>query len=346
MPKTNLFTKPRTPSKGATMVLLTGGAGYIGSVTAKKFLEAGHEVLVVDNLSTGFRDAIPQSCQFQHGNVLDTYFLESIMKTHKVDAVVHFAAKLIVPESVRQPADYYENNVGGMISLMKACRSAGVNKVVFSSTAAVYGDCPAGLKGLITENDSISPLNPYGTSKYMSEQILRDSELAYGIKNVCLRYFNVAGADIQNKIGQRTMNATHLIKVAAEAACGKRSSVSVFGTDYATNDGTGVRDYIHVEDLADLHVLSMNYLNKTNTSNVFNCGYGRGASVLEVIDTMDKVSGKKIDRKLEPRREGDADRLVADPTKIKNALGWEPKRADLNQICESAYLWEKSQTAK
>ncbi|MEY4616874.1 MAG: UDP-glucose 4-epimerase GalE [Pseudomonadota bacterium] len=325
------------------MVLLTGAAGYIGSVTAKKFLESGHDVLVVDNLSTGFRDSVPNGCQFAHGNVLDTYFLESLMKSHKIEAVVHFAAKLIVPESVRQPAEYYENNVGGMISLMKACRSAGVEKVVFSSTAAVYGNCPAGLTGLITEGDSISPLNPYGTSKFMSEQILRDSEIAYGIKNVCLRYFNVAGADIQNKIGQRTMNATHLIKVAAEAACRKRDAVSVFGTDYSTKDGTGVRDYIHVEDLADLHVLSLNYLKKSGTSNVFNCGYGSGASVLQVLDTMERVSGQKIQRKLEPRREGDADRLVADPSKIKKTLNWEPKRADLEKICESAYLWERTQ---
>lgn len=326
------------------MVLLTGGAGYIGSVTAQKFLDAGHEVVIVDNLSTGFRDAIPNGCRFVHGNVLDTYFLETMMKTHKVDAVVHFAAKLIVPESVQQPADYYENNVGGMISLMKACRSAGVNKVVFSSTAAVYGNSLAGLQGLINEGDSISPLNPYGTSKFMSEQILRDSDLAYGIKNICLRYFNVAGADIKNKIGQRTMNATHLIKVAAEAACGKRKGVSVFGTDYATPDGTGVRDYIHVEDLADLHVLSLNYLSQSGTSDVFNCGYGKGASVLDVINTVEKVSGQKIERKMEPRREGDADRLVADPTKIKKTLGWEPKRADLTTICESAYQWELSQT--
>lgn len=324
------------------MILVTGGAGYIGSTTANKFLQAGLKVLVLDNLSTGFRAAVPSGCLFQHGDILDTYFLENLLREHHVEAVIHFAAKLIVPESVRQPTSYYQNNVGGMISLINACRSSGVNKLVFSSTAAVYGNSSPGPDSLIRETDPVGPLNPYGNSKLMSEQILRDADVAFGLKSVCLRYFNVAGADLTSNMGQRTLNATHLIKVAAEAACGKRPQVSIFGTDYLTPDGTGVRDYIHVEDLADLHLEALRYLQKDGQSDVFNCGYGQGASVLEVLQTMERVSETKIQRHYGPRREGDADRLVADPTKIKAAFGWIPKRAALETICESAYRWERS----
>lgn len=320
-------------------VLITGGAGYIGSHTAQKFLDAGYDVVIFDNLTTGFRQAVPAKASFVQGDVRNQEHLTQVIRDHKIESVVHFAAKLIVPESIEKPLDYYENNTAGVMSLARACIATNVDKVVFSSTAAVYGD--ANVEGLVTEESVTRPLNPYGTSKLMSEQILRDCEGPHRLRSVCLRYFNVAGAALDGSNGQRTKNATHLIKVASEAACGARESVGIFGTDYPTPDGTGVRDYIHVEDLADLHVLAIRYLEKGLTSEIFNCGYGHGFSVRQVIDQVKNVSGVNFKVTEQKRREGDAAQLVADSSKVRKAFGWEPKRADLNLICRTAYEWEK-----
>lgn len=320
-------------------VLVTGGAGYIGSHTVQKLLDAGYGVVVYDNITTGFREAIPTGAELVMGDVRDKLMLSRVMKDKKISAVVHFAAKLIVPESVEKPLDYYENNTAGVLTLAQACIENGVKKVVFSSTAAVYGD--ASVSGLITEQSPTGPLNPYGQSKLMSENVLRDCEAPHGLKSVCLRYFNVAGASVSGNNGQRTKNATHLIKVASEAACGKRESVGIFGTDYSTPDGTGVRDYIHVEDLADLHVLALKYLSDGGSSQIFNCGYGRGFSVREVIDTVRKVSGVNFKVIEQPRRAGDAAQLVADSSKIRKAFAWTPKYDNLELICRTAYEWEK-----
>ncbi|AHI05721.1 UDP-glucose 4-epimerase [Bdellovibrio bacteriovorus W] len=321
-------------------VLVTGGAGYIGSHTAQKLIEAGFDVVVLDDLSTGFKEAVPAKAHFIQGDVTDLEVVTGVLKNQKIEAVIHFAAKLIVPESVEKPLLYYKNNTTGVMTMVEAMRTSGVDKIVFSSTAAVYGD--ASTDGLVNEETPTAPLNPYGHSKLMSEQILKDAGTAYGISSVRLRYFNVAGASVDGANGQRTANATHLIKVSSEAACGKRSQVGVFGTDYPTTDGTGVRDYIHVEDLADLHVLALKYLNEGGTSDVFNCGYGEGFSVKQVIETVKKVSGVDFKVLEEPRRAGDAATLVADSRKVRKAFQWAPQRNNLELICRTAFEWEKS----
>lgn len=321
-------------------ILISGGAGYIGSHTLRKAYSSGYKPVILDNFSSGSLAAIPSNFNYIEGDIRDLKGLVEVITKFDIKAVVHFAAKLIVPESVERPIDYYENNTQGVISIAKACAATGVKHVVFSSTAAVYGDSET--KNLITEKTPTAPLNPYGYSKLMSEQILRDCEKAYGLTSVSLRYFNVAGAALDGKNGQRTKDATHLIKVASEAACGKRDSVGVFGTDYPTRDGTGVRDYIHVEDLADLHVLALQYLFAGGKSDVFNCGYGKGASVHEVLNQVKKVSGNDFKVIHQPRRAGDAAMLVADPSKIKKAFQWQPKHDDLELICRSAYEWERS----
>lgn len=324
---------------GTMKLLVTGGAGYIGSHTTKKLLEAGHQVVVFDNLSTGFEVAIPKGASFVKGDVRSLESLTNVLREHKIEAVIHFAAKLIVPESIQKPLEYYENNTQGVINLAQACLATGVNKVVFSSTAAVYGNVAG--SDLITEATLAAPINPYGMSKLMSESVLRDCELPFGLRSVCLRYFNVAGAAEDGLNGQRTKDATHLIKVATEAACGKRKSMSIFGTDYATPDGTGVRDYIHIEDLADLHVLALNYLAQGGSSQILNCGYGKGFSVRQVIDTIKKVSGSDFKVEEIGRRAGDPGSVVADPSKAKKLFSWEPKRNSLELICRLAYNWEK-----
>lgn len=321
-------------------VLVTGGAGYIGSHTVQALLGSGHQVVVYDNLSTGFKNAIPLAVEFVQGDVCNQQQLAETLQQFKIEAVIHFAAKLIVPESIEKPIEYYQNNTAGVLSLAQACVTAGVDKVVFSSTAAVYGDVAS--SELISEKSATAPLNPYGWSKLMSEQMLRDCEKPFGLRSVSLRYFNVAGAAVDGKNGQSTKNATHLIKVASQAACGTRASVGVFGSDYPTPDGTGVRDYIHVEDLADLHVLALDYLCNGGKSDVFNCGYGLGFSVREVINTVRKVSGKEFEVIEQPRRAGDAAQLVANSSKVQKAFNWQPKRNDLELICRTAYEWEKS----
>lgn len=323
-------------------IAVTGGAGYIGSHTVQELLKSNFRVVVIDNLSTGFRDSVPLEVPFFEADVRDTKKLSSIFKTEKVEAVIHFAAKLIVPESIQQPTLYYENNVGGICSLINASKENQISKIVFSSTAAVYGEPPS--QKLISETDLTKPINPYGESKLMCEKVLKDSDSAYGIKSICLRYFNVAGAALDCKNGQKTKNATHLIKVASELACGKRNEVQIFGTDYPTEDGTCVRDYIHVVDLAQIHVLALLHLNRSQTSDVFNCGYGEGHSVKKVLTSMEKVAGKKLNISIGPRRIGDPSSLVADNSKLKAKLNWSPQFQNLELICKSAFDWEKSQS--
>ncbi|UOF01832.1 UDP-glucose 4-epimerase GalE [Bdellovibrio reynosensis] len=323
--------------------LVTGSAGYIGSHATNALLKSGFDVVSYDNLSTGFRSSIPEHVQFIEGDVRDTAKLTKALRDNKIEAVIHFAAKLKVPESLTLPLDYYDNNISGTISLIQACRSAGVDKVIFSSTAAVYGTSN-GDKGLVHEGSIISPINPYGSSKLMAEKILADAEPAHGIRSVALRYFNVAGAALDGKNGQRTADASHLIKVASEAAVGKRHFVQVFGTDYATKDGSAVRDYIHVEDLIDAHLLALGYLRDGGSSQVLNCGYGKGYTVLEVLETMKRISGASFSISHQNRRTGDAPHLVADATKLRNLLGWTPQRDDLELICRTSYEWEKRQS--
>ena len=320
-------------------ILVTGAAGYIGSHAVNSLLKSDFEVVAYDNLSTGFRSAVPSQVKFIDGDIRSTDLLTRVLEENNIQAVLHFAAKLKVPESITKPLDYYDNNISGTISLIQACKTANVNKVIFSSTAAVYGTAN-GNEGLVSENSIVAPINPYGSSKFMAEKILQDAETAHGIKSVILRYFNVAGAAVDGKNGQRTADASHLIKVASEAAIGKRQQVQVFGTDYPTKDGSGVRDYIHVEDLIDAHILALQYLLKGGESQIMNCGYGRGYSVLEVLEAMKRISGTSFGVLTQDRRIGDAPHLVADSTKLKKLLGWAPKRDDLDLICRTSFEWE------
>lgn len=320
-------------------ILVTGGAGYIGSHTTHALIESGFDVVIIDDLSTGFERLLHPKAKFYQASVLDTVAVAGILSKENVSGVIHFAAKIIVPESIAKPIEYYQNNTMGVLSILEACKLASVKNIVFSSTAAVYGNASM---ELITESTPVAPINPYGFSKLFSEQMIRDCEIEFGLKSVILRYFNVAGASESLKLGQLSKNATHLIKIASETACGKRESMSITGTDYNTTDGTGVRDYIHVEDLADIHVLAMKYLVNGGKSEIFNCGYGHGSSVREVVDTVRKVSGIYFKATEAPRRLGDAAQLIADSSKVRSILGWIPKRDNLETICRSAYLFEKS----
>ena len=320
-------------------VLVTGGAGYIGSHTVKQLGESGKfDITVLDNLSTGFKDSVLFG-KLVVGDLSDFGFVENFLATEKFDAIIHFAASIVVPESVTNPLKYYLNNTANTSNLIKAAVNSGVKYFVFSSTAAVYGEPKS---ESVTEESETSPINPYGHSKLMSERVIRDSGTAHkGFKFVILRYFNVAGASVDGKIGQRFPNATHLIKVASETACGKRDFISVFGTDYPTKDGTCVRDYIHVEDLASAHLSALEYLDNGGESDIFNCGYGRGFSVKEVIENVKKASG--IDFKVVEgeRRAGDPSSLISVNSKILKHLNWKPKYDNLEFICKSAYEWEK-----
>lgn len=318
-------------------LLITGGAGYIGSQVAHLCQEQGHEVFVYDNLSTGFREAVSKQMRFILGDVRDGQLLGRVLRDQKIDAVIHFAAKLLVGESMTKPVEYYENNVGGMIQLLKACEAENVNKIVFSSTAAVYGETSS---EPVMESAPLAPINPYGQSKVMCEQLLRDyAQANTEFRFVVLRYFNVAGATPAG--GQRTLNATHLIKVAAEVAAGKRKDLSIFGTDYQTSDGTCVRDYIHIGDLAQAHLSALDYMVRENKSGIYNCGYGHGSSVLEVIQAMQKVSGVNFEVVKGPRRAGDPARVVADSSRARADLKWIPQFDNLEEICRSAFDWEK-----
>ncbi|MCW1431469.1 UDP-glucose 4-epimerase GalE [Novosphingobium sp. JCM 18896] len=320
-------------------VLVTGGAGYIGSHAVLALTDAGWPVAVIDNLSTGFRWAVPDGVPFYEGDIEDGDLLARIFAEQGTRAIMHFAGSIIVPESVENPLKYYHNNTAKSRSLLAAAVAAGVPHFIFSSTAATYGIPEV---SPVTEASPKLPINPYGMSKLMTELMLADTAAAHPINFCALRYFNVAGADPQARSGQSTAGATHLIKVAVEAALGKRSYVGVFGSDYATPDGTGVRDYIHVSDLAQAHVLALGALiAEPVRSLTMNCGYGRGFSVLEVLDAVDRVTGQTITREIGPRRAGDPDSLIADNNQIRATLPWVPQHADLDTIVEHALAWER-----
>lgn len=320
-------------------VLVTGGAGYIGSHAVLALKDGGWPVAVIDNLTTGFRFAVPDGVPLYEGDIADTDLLARIFAEQGTKAIMHFAGSIIVPESVENPLKYYHNNTAKSRALIEAAVMAGVPHFIFSSTAATYG-VPA--VSPVHEDSPKAPINPYGMSKLMTEIMLDDVARAHPLNFCALRYFNVAGADPQARSGQSTAGATHLIKVAVEAALGKRAGVEVFGTDFDTPDGTGVRDYIHVSDLADAHVLALEALIESpDQSLTMNCGYGRGYSVLEVLDAVDRVTNNKIERTLSARRAGDPDSLISDNTRIKATLPWAPYHADLDTIVLHALAWER-----
>jgi UDP-glucose 4-epimerase len=321
-------------------ILVTGGAGYIGSHAVLALQDAGWKVAVIDNLVTGFAWAVPDSVAFYEGDIADGNLVARIIAEQQIGAILHFAGSVVVPESVSDPLKYYHNNTARSRSLIEAAVTGGVKHFIFSSTAATYGT--PDVSGPIAEDTPQVPINPYGTSKLMTEMMLRDVAFAHDFNYCALRYFNVAGADPQGRTGQSTAGATHLIKVAVEAALGKRESVAVFGTDFDTPDGTGVRDYIHVSDLAHAHVLALEALiARPDQSHVLNCGYGHGYSVMEVLDAVDRVTNRRIERVLSPRRAGDPASLTADSRAIRARFGWQPAHDDLDTIVTHALAWER-----
>ncbi len=321
-------------------VLVTGGAGYIGSHAVLALLDSGHRVIVIDNLTTGFSWAVDERATLIQGNIEDDDLVRGALRDHDIRAIMHFAGSIIVPESVTDPLKYYRNNTVASRALLESAVVCGVRHFIFSSTAATYGT-PERVP--VSESDATVPINPYGTSKLMTEAMLRDVAAAHPINYCALRYFNVAGADPKGRTGQSTAGATHLIKIAVEAATGKRESVGVFGTDYDTPDGTGVRDYIHVSDLAAAHVAALDLLiAEPARSHILNAGYGRGFSVLEVLDAVDRVTNMKLNRVVQGRRLGDAGELVADNRAILATLDWKPARDDLDLIVKDALAWERA----
>lgn len=320
-------------------VLVTGGAGYIGSHAVLALLDSGHRPVVIDNLVTGFRWAVPDNLSFYEGDIADSNLVAQIIKDEAIDAVMHFAGSVVVPESVENPLKYYHNNTAKTRSLIESIVHNNVRHMIFSSTAATYGIPEV---SPVREDMPTLPINPYGTSKLMTEFMLRDVAAAHDFNYCALRYFNVAGADPEGRSGQSTIGATHLIKIGVEAALGKRDAVSVFGTDYATEDGTGVRDYIHVADLAAAHVIALEALvAEPSTSHTLNCGYGHGYSVMQVLDAVDRVTNNKLIRKMEGRRAGDPDSLISDNSAIKAKFGWQPRYDDLDTIVKHALAWER-----
>ena len=320
-------------------VLVSGGAGFIGSHAVLALRDAGWPVAVIDNLVTGFRGAVPDGVPFYEGDIADEALVRRAFAEQGIAAVMHFAGSVVVPESVRDPLKYYDNNTGRTRAFLAAAIASGMRHFIFSSTAAVYG---VATDGMVSEGSPTLPINPYGWSKLMTERMLADASAAHGFNFCALRYFNVAGADPQGRSGQSTAGATHLIKVACEAATGKRSHVDVFGTDFATPDGTGVRDYIHVSDLAAAHVLALAELaGRPDQSMTMNCGYGRGYSVLEVLDAVDRVTNMTVERRMQPRRDGDPGCLVSDPSRIRETLDWTPRHCDLDSIVAHALAWER-----
>jgi UDP-glucose 4-epimerase len=319
-------------------VLVTGGAGYIGSHMVHALLDRGEQVIVLDNLSTGIRGLVADRAEFVEGDVGDAALLRRVLASGKVEAVIHFAGSIVVPESVENPLAYYANNTVASRTLIAASVEAGVRRFVFSSTAAVYGSPE---HNPIAEIAPKEPINPYGRSKLMTEWMLEDTARAHPFTYVALRYFNVAGADPEGRTGQSTPKATHLIKRACQAALGRVPQLEIFGTDFPTRDGTGIRDYIHVSDLADAHALALAYLAKGGASRVLNCGYGRGFSVREVIDMVSRVAGVSLPAREAPRRAGDPAELVADSSQLKTLLNWQPEHDDLEEIVRTAFAWEK-----
>ncbi len=324
-------------------VLVTGGAGYIGSHMVYALTDRGEDVVVLDNLSTGFEWAISPKAKLVVGDIGDMELAGKVIRDHKVDAIINFAGSIIVPESVENPLKYYHNNTSNTRNLMEAAVKGGVPHFIFSSSAAVYG-IPESNPAF--EDARLDPINPYGRSKLMTEWMLEDVSAAHEMNYVALRYFNVAGADPKGRTGQSTPNATHLIKVAAQTALGQREKMEVFGTDYDTPDGTCIRDYIHVTDLIAAHLDALDFLRGGGESSVFNCGYGRGFSVLEVIDAVRKAAGHDFKVVMSPRRAGDPPALVAGADKIRETLGWSPEHDDLDGIVASAYAWEKHLMAR
>ena len=318
-------------------VLVTGGAGYIGSHMVLALVDAGEDVVVIDNLSTGFWWAVAPQAKLIEGDIGDADFLTSLMAEHKFDAIVHFAGSIIVPDSVSDPLGYYLNNTVKSRTLLDRAVKAGIPRFIFSSTAAVYGNP---LTQPVFETAAPAPISPYGTSKLMTEWMLRDTHAAHGLNYVALRYFNVAGADPKGRSGQSTPRATHLIKVACQTALSQRPSMDVYGTDYETPDGTCLRDYIHVSDLISAHMDALFHLRRGGESGVFNCGYGKGYSVLEVIRAVEKAVGGPIKANRVDRRAGDPAAIVAGADRVKAILGWKPKYNDLDMIVASALAWE------
>lgn len=325
-------------------ILVTGGAGYIGSHTVKQLLDAGNQVTVLDNFYSGHRWAVDNRAELVKGNIADQQLVGQVLKQYKIDSVVHFAGYIVVPESVVDPIKYYENNVVGSLKLIETCVENGVARFVFSSSAAVYG-LPETEK--VSENARLQPINPYGNSKLITELTLNDVANAFQdqpvpFKFVALRYFNAAGAQLGGQLGQATPEATHLIKVACEAATGAREGMSIFGNDYDTPDGSCVRDYIHVDDLAAAHLCALDYLAGGGQSEFLNCGYGQGYSVKEVVAMVKKVSGINFSTKETSRRAGDPPSLIADNSRIISLLDWSPKHNDLELICRTAFNWEQT----
>jgi UDP-glucose 4-epimerase len=318
-------------------ILVTGGAGYIGSHVARQLGERGEQLVTLDNLSTGFRGAVLHG-EFVEGDTGDAALVARVLADHGIDTVMHFAAHIQVPESVANPLKYYRNNTASTRTLLECCIAAGVRHFVFSSTAAVYGMPPGGVADELTPT---VPINPYGWSKLMSEQMLRDVAAVTPLRYVALRYFNVAGADPGGRIGQSTPEATHLIKVACEHVAGKRPGIAIFGTDYDTPDGTCIRDYIHVEDLAAAHLQALDYLRQGGASATLNCGYGRGFSVREVLAEVARQSGQPLRVTESARRAGDPPELIAAARRIRETLGWTPRREDLAGIVGTALAWER-----
>lgn len=325
-------------------VLVTGGAGYIGSHVAWALLDAGWRVVVVDNLTTGRRDLVPRGAAFVFGDIGDATVVGDVLREHGCSAVMHFAGSVVVPESVADPLKYYANNTGNSRTLLQACLAAGIDQFIFSSSAAVYGLPEGG--AMVDEDSPTRPINPYGWSKLMTEVMLRDTAAASALRYVALRYFNVAGADPQGRTGQATPDATHLIKVACETALDLRPSITVFGDDFPTIDGTGVRDFIHVADLAAAHVAALAHLASGGGSLTLNCGYGHGFSVSQVLRTVVQVSGRPLAVLKGPRRAGDPPALIADSGRLRRTLGWRPRHDDLADIVASALAWERKRLSR
>lgn len=318
--------------------LVTGGAGYIGSHMVLSLLDAGEKVVVLDNLSTGFRWAVPPGVELVVGDFGDEDLVTELLARHDVESIIHFAAKIVVPESVADPLTYYLNNTAKARTLIECARDMGVGHFIFSSTAAVYGEPE---QNPVTESETLKPMSPYGRSKLVVEWMLEDTAKAHGLRYVVLRYFNVAGADPQGRAGQSTPEATHLIKVAVQTALGQRSGMEVFGTDYPTPDGSCLRDYIQVSDLAQAHMDALTYLRGGGDSLTCNCGYQRGYSVLEVVDVVKRIAGVDFPVQLSGRRPGDPAAIVAANARIKSVLNWQPKYDNLDQIVQQALDWER-----